>query len=76
MDWEPIYWCKDEKEISKEMLEILKRFSTNVFDYYPNNSILLSRCDKCVYQGTCGNTDVGMSCPHYKRDPPDGGYYG
>lgn len=35
------------------------------------------RCDKCVYlKGTCGQTDKNGKCQKYKRDPPDGGYYG
>jgi hypothetical protein len=34
-----------------------------------------SRCPKCVYEGTCRSFDKG-DCTKYKRDPPDGGYYG
>lgn len=35
------------------------------------------RCDKCVYlKETCGHTDKDGKCRKYKRDPPDGGYYG
>lgn len=34
-----------------------------------------SRCSKCVWEGTCRDFDRG-SCNNYKRDPPDGGYYG
>ena len=36
----------------------------------------LSRCSKCVYTNTCPNIDINGSCKSYKRDPPDGGYYG
>lgn len=37
----------------------------------------IERCDKCVYiKGTCGQTDKYGNCWKYKRDPPDGGYYG
>lgn len=36
-----------------------------------------SRCDKCVYEMTCyRNKDKDGKCPDYKRDAPDGGYYG
>lgn len=36
-----------------------------------------SRCPKCVYYGNCKGVDwEGMRCNGYKRDPPDGGYYG
>ena len=34
-----------------------------------------SRCPKCIYEGTCHGFDKG-DCLNYKRDPPDGGYYG
>ena len=35
------------------------------------------RCDKCAYlRETCGQTDKNGKCWKYKRDPPDGGYYG
>ena len=33
-------------------------------------------CHKCVYENTCGRNDIDGNCPNYKRDPPDGGYYG
>lgn len=42
----------------------------------------MSHCDRCVWQGNeCpGPTPWKVpECPHglkYKRDPPDGGYYG
>lgn len=36
-----------------------------------------SRCGKCVYEVlVCGENDFYGSCPKYKRDPPDGGFYG
>lgn len=31
-------------------------------------------CRKCVYQVGCHGNPVG--CKRYKRDAPDGGYYG
>lgn len=34
------------------------------------------RCHKCVYEYSCHKVDVDESCNEYKRDPPDGGYYG
>ena len=33
------------------------------------------RCHKCVYEDICQDFDTG-NCHKYKRDPPDGGYYG
>lgn len=39
--------------------------------------IIQERCYKCVYlKETCGHTDKDGKCWKYKRDPPDGGYYG
>lgn len=35
-----------------------------------------SRCHKCVYELNCSSSDKDGNCPDYKRDPPDGGYYG
>lgn len=36
-----------------------------------------SRCGKCVYEVLiCGENDFYGNCPKYKRDPPDGGFYG
>ena len=35
------------------------------------------RCHKCIYEATCSkNKDSNNTCPDYKRDAPDGGYYG
>lgn len=34
------------------------------------------RCPKCVYEGFCNSIDINGNCNKYKRDPPDGGYYG
>ncbi len=34
------------------------------------------RCSKCVYENSCSNIDIDGSCSTYRRDPPDGGYYG
>ena len=36
-----------------------------------------SRCRKCVYETQCSkDKDHFGTCPNYKRDAPDGGYYG
>ena len=37
-----------------------------------------SRCEKCLYGGgyMCKGLDLYGRCIKYKRDPPDGGYYG
>ena len=47
-------------------------------DVYPLKVKSKSRCHKCVYELNCliGDRDSKGRCPHYKRDAPDGGYYG
>ena len=83
MDWEPIYWCKDEKQKEDKLtVELLKEFTDLInktgYSYLTSIPTEMSRCYKCVYKGTCsgsGNDDYGQ-CTKYKRDPPDGGYYG
>lgn len=35
------------------------------------------RCNKCIHELRCPkNKDTENKCPHYKRDAPDGGFYG
>ena len=37
----------------------------------------IPRCDKCVYTWpSCGDNDKFGGCKTYRRDPPDGGFYG
>lgn len=41
----------------------------------PSDEIKVKRdCHKCVYQVGCHGNPIG--CKRYKRDAPDGGYYG
>ena len=43
----------------------------------PADKIVQSRCHKCIYNvNTCGHSDYYGVCSKYKRDPPDGGFYG
>ena len=42
-----------------------------------DNKVHKSRCHKCAYETTCLlKSDKNGKCPRYKRDAPDGGYYG
>ena len=57
------------------------RITKNIEDclgYVENKPIKICKtCNKCVYSmRTCGYTDNHGECKKYKRDPPDGGYYG
>lgn len=48
----------------------------------PLKQYRINKCDKCVWSNECFpylRSDTTVSCPSdrtYKRDPPDGGYYG
>lgn len=53
-----------------ELFQKLKKESIPPKKVYP-------RCNKCVYENTCiGGMDNENECLYYKRDAPDGGYYG
>lgn len=42
-----------------------------------NFDFINGRCHKCVYTWpNCGDNDKFGGCKTYKRDPPDGGFYG
>ena len=43
----------------------------------PGKDYKAPRCNKCVFNSwNCGDTDTYGKCKTYKRDPPDGGFYG
>lgn len=53
-----------------ELFEELKKEDVPPKKIYP-------RCDKCIrWRGCARDMDNDNSCPRYKRDAPDGGYYG
>lgn len=39
-----------------------------------SKNIVVRDCHKCVYETECHDSPVG--CMSYKKDTPDGGYYG
>lgn len=51
-------------------------YTTPIITINPATPVI-TRCDKCVYSWpVCGDNDSLGTCSHYKRKPPDGGYYG
>ena len=43
----------------------------------PIKNTIIPRCDKCVYEFiSCHDNDKEGKCTTYRRDPPDGGFYG
>lgn len=59
------------KEASRKFAEQFVDFKDVVF----GDKVLFTRdCHKCVYE--VGFTGNPVGCKSYKRDAPDGGYYG
>lgn len=77
-DSEEVWWVEDTEYINYNYYDSidnaiagLQRLKDEV------EKPVKPRCDKCVYlKETCGQTDKDGQCWKYKRDPPDGGYYG
>lgn len=56
-------------------VRVMKAF--NDVDSFKSRGSNKSRCHKCVYETHCSkDRDTEGKCPRYKRDAPDGGYYG
>ena len=53
------------QDIANESLETI-----TIGDFKPQ-----PKCNRCVYELGC-TKENRLNCPDYKRDPPDGGYYG
>ena len=60
------YW----NEIYCELDFVKKEWAPRI----PNENEIKRNCHKCVYEVGCTDNPVG--CKRYKRDAPDGGYYG
>lgn len=77
---------KIETSCSTEVSDSIKNFKENLEQIKMDiflKQYRMNKCDKCVWSNECfpvliDTWDVA-SCPSdhtYKRDPPDGGYYG
>lgn len=65
--------CEEYLEIN-DIVIVLEEKLDQLLKKLPKPTI---RCSKCVYENTgCGHTDFDGNCKKYKRDAPDGGYYG
>lgn len=58
--------CSDVRQAMDVLYEVKKK---EILSKSP-------RCHKCVYENICSKDDKDGKCKDYKRDPPDGGYYG
>ena len=71
---------KFDKEV-KEHPEIIEKVVSKYYEQFVNvkdvalgDKVIMRDCHKCVYEVGCHGNPVG--CKKYKRDAPDGGYYG
>lgn len=76
---------KVETSCSIKVSDSIKSFKENLEQIKMDISLKqyrMNKCDKCVWSNECFpylKGDTTASCPSdhtYKRDPPDGGYYG
>ena len=70
-------WNHDDYDAATEIEKLNKQVITlssklaQVLTEHPR------QCKKCVYELHCSHErNINGMCPDYKRDPPDGGYYG
>ena len=67
--------CQNMKPISVDT--VIDVFHDMKADMDKRIEKIQPRCDKCRYcYPNCGDSDILGNCKTYKRDPPDGGYYG
>lgn len=68
--------CEKLKGDKEALLKLLDEKSRKDLDNVINN-IDVSKCEKCINEVKCKVNGVYKSnCKDYKRDSPDGGYYG
>ena len=68
-------------KVVKEHPEIIEKVVSEYCDQFVNveavtlgDKAIMRDCHKCVYEVGCRSNPLG--CKKYKRDAPDGGYYG
>ena len=67
-------WNHDSYDAATE----IERLNTKIMNMAVElKGINRSRCHRCIYELHCSkDKDNERKCPDYKRDAPDGGYYG
>ena len=68
-------------KVVKEHPEIIEKVAAKYCEQFADvkdipygDKAIMRDCHKCVYEVGCHDNPVG--CKKYKRDAPDGGYYG
>ena len=60
-----------------DIIEEMHEKARECLEYLQIEKVKSVRCSSCTeYPNTCGFNDLNGNCPNYKRDPPDGGFYG
>ena len=68
---------KEHPEIIEEVASKYCEQFVNVKDVALGDKVIMRDCHKCVYEGAYGGCNENpLGCKKYKRDAPDGGYYG
>ena len=65
---------KEHPEIIEKVVSKYYEQFVNVKDVALGDKVIMRDCHKCVYEVGCHGSPLG--CKKYKRDAPDGGYYG
>ena len=76
VDTEQIYTNGSELIPIFRVRQWLERKENEIADARKFRAARRVRCERCVYWRNCTRNRDLDNCPDYKRDPPDGGYYG
>lgn len=72
---EEIDWhIPKEERTGYRMQDDINTVMEYIHHSHPEQPKVVRDCHKCVYEIGCRNNPV--NCKSYKRDAPDGGYYG
>lgn len=68
-------YIREHPEVIKEAVRKFAEQFVDVKDVALGDKVpFIRNCHKCIYEVGCHGNPVG--CKDYKRDAPDGGYYG
>ena len=68
---------KEHPEIIEKVVSKYCEQFVDVKDIALGDKVIMRDCHKCVYEGAYGGCNENpLGCKKYKRDAPDGGYYG
>ena len=68
------YHISEEERTGYRMIDDVYIVKQYISHSQPKQQDIVRDCHKCVYEVGCHGNPV--NCKSYKRDAPDGGYYG